>query len=78
MGQSALTSVTRALAAAATPRGFFVACVCLTATLPEALAYGARLAKLRFVPFALIYTATGLIPTLGMVWLGHIAVSASH
>jgi uncharacterized membrane protein YdjX (TVP38/TMEM64 family) len=65
----------RALDLMGTVKGFFVARVCFVA-LPEAVAYGAGLTKLPYLPFAAIYSVIGLAPTAVLAWLGDAAISA--
>jgi uncharacterized membrane protein YdjX (TVP38/TMEM64 family) len=65
----------KALGLMGTVKGFFVARVCFVA-LPEAVAYGAGLTKLPYLPFALIYSSIGLIPTAILAWVGDASISA--
>lgn len=68
----------KALGLMGTVRGFLVARVCFIA-LPEAVAYGAGLTRLPFLPFIAIYSSIGLVPAAVLAWLGDAAVgSGSH
>lgn len=64
----------KALGLMGTVKGFFVARVCFVA-LPEAVAYGAGLTALPYLPFALIYSSIGLIPTAILAWVGDASIS---
>ncbi len=57
-----------------TVKGFFVARVCFVA-LPEAVAYGAGLTALPYLPFALIYASIGVVPAAILAWMGDAAIS---
>lgn len=62
----------RALDLMGTIKGFLIARICFIA-LPEAVAYGAGLTKLRYLPFALIYGSIGVLPTIPLVLIGDAA-----
>jgi uncharacterized membrane protein YdjX (TVP38/TMEM64 family) len=63
----------RALDLMGTVKGFLVARVCFIA-LPEAVAYGAGLTRLPFLPFVLIYGSIGVLPTIPLAIIGDAAL----
>lgn len=59
----------RALTMMSTVRGFFIARLCFL-TFPELPAFAAGLTAIRFLPFILIQTAVGIVPTMIMAAIG--------
>lgn len=59
----------RALKMMSTTRGFFIARLCFL-SFPEMTAFAAGLTRIRFLPFILIQTAVGIVPTMLMTSIG--------
>lgn len=60
-----------------TVRGFLLARLCFT-TFPEVPAFAGGLSRIPFVPFILIYTTVGAVPTVVTVSLGAFLTSENN
>lgn len=67
--------LTKAISLMSTTRGYVIARLCFI-SLPELASYGAGLTRIRFIPFVLIYTSIGMIPSLVLAAIGNALVGS--
>ena len=67
----------RVLGLIGTPRGFFITRIFFIMG-QDLMSYAAGLTRLSYVPFILIHTAVGIVPTILLTWFGAVLIESGN